>query len=89
MTRDLGPWLEDLRASVRPLGDMPLVVLSARGNEPNPPLFKPEQDAALAAEGHRGPRDGGAPFDQLGARDCRPFGALHPGRRAPGSSSPP
>jgi pimeloyl-ACP methyl ester carboxylesterase len=46
MTRDLGPWLEDMRRSVRPLGDMPLVVLTARGNEPNPPLFEPEQEAA-------------------------------------------
>jgi pimeloyl-ACP methyl ester carboxylesterase len=46
MTRDLGPWLEDFRTSVRPLGDMPLVVLTARGNEPNPPLFEPEQEAA-------------------------------------------
>jgi cytochrome P450 len=46
MTRELGPWLEDMRTSMRPLGDMPLVVLSARGNEPNPPLFEPEQEAA-------------------------------------------
>ena len=46
MTRDLGPLLEDMRTSVRPLGDMPLVVLSARGNEPNPPLFKPDEEAA-------------------------------------------
>jgi hypothetical protein len=45
-TRDLGPWYEDFRASVRPLGDMPLVVLTARGNEPNPPLFKPDEEAA-------------------------------------------
>jgi len=49
---DLGPWLQDLRASARPLGDMPLVVLSActprrcDGWE-LPPVFKPEQEAAL------------------------------------------
>jgi pimeloyl-ACP methyl ester carboxylesterase len=47
LTRELGPQVEDLHASARPLGDMPLVVLSARGNEPTPPVFKPEQDAAL------------------------------------------
>jgi len=35
--------MEDLRASARPLGDMPLVVLSARGKEPIPPVFKPEE----------------------------------------------
>jgi len=44
---DLEPWTEDLRASARPLGDMPLMVLSARGAEPTPPEFKPEQEAAL------------------------------------------
>lgn len=38
--------LADLRASARPLGDMPLVVLSARGMEPAPPEFKPEEWAA-------------------------------------------
>jgi pimeloyl-ACP methyl ester carboxylesterase len=47
LMRDLGPWFEDLRASARPLGDMPLVVLSARGKEPIPPEFKPEQETAL------------------------------------------
>jgi pimeloyl-ACP methyl ester carboxylesterase len=36
--------MEDLRASARPLGDMPLVVLSARGKEPIPPVFKPEEE---------------------------------------------
>jgi pimeloyl-ACP methyl ester carboxylesterase len=38
--------IEDLRVSARPLGDMPLVVLSARGKEPLPPEFKPELEAA-------------------------------------------
>ncbi len=38
--------LADLRASAKPLGDMPLVVLSARGKEPIPPLFTPEEEAA-------------------------------------------
>jgi pimeloyl-ACP methyl ester carboxylesterase len=38
--------LADLRASAKPLGDMPLVVLSARGKEPIPPMFKPEEEAA-------------------------------------------
>ena len=37
----------DLRASARPLGDMPLVVLSARGKQPLPPEFKPEEMAAF------------------------------------------
>lgn len=37
----------DLRATARPLGDMPLVVLSARGKEPLPPEFKPEEWAAF------------------------------------------
>jgi pimeloyl-ACP methyl ester carboxylesterase len=39
--------IADLRASARPLGDMPLVVLSARGKEPIPPEFKPEEEAAF------------------------------------------
>jgi pimeloyl-ACP methyl ester carboxylesterase len=37
--------IQDLRASARPLGDMPLVVLSAKGKEPLPPGFKPEEEA--------------------------------------------
>ncbi len=44
---DLEPWTADLRASARPLGDMPLVVLSARGTEPTPPELKPEDEVAL------------------------------------------
>jgi len=45
---DLGPWAEDLRTSARPLGDMPLVVLSSgEQKEPLPPPFKPEQEIAL------------------------------------------
>jgi pimeloyl-ACP methyl ester carboxylesterase len=39
--------IADLRASVRPLGDMPLVVLSAQGKEPLPPELKLEEEAAF------------------------------------------
>lgn len=38
--------IDDLRASARSLGDMPLVVLSAQGKEPIPPEFKPEEESA-------------------------------------------
>jgi pimeloyl-ACP methyl ester carboxylesterase len=45
---ELGPWAEDLRRSARPLGDMPLLVLSSgEQKEPLPPPFKPEQELAL------------------------------------------
>jgi pimeloyl-ACP methyl ester carboxylesterase len=48
------PSFEDFRASVRPLGDMPLVVLSARGKEPIPPVFKPEEEEAAFRQNFAG-----------------------------------